>query len=129
MASSLPTLIDELNTLLSEINVPDFSIQVLETPPDNPNSGNAWVEITDYTQTGYGQRRAQIAAQVLVGPLTSRRLWYPIALEVCDALFDQLDTRDDDAIHFTTIRPGVGDGSAGEMLAVIALGYGQIDTR
>lgn len=126
MATSLAGLLSNLRTMFGDLSVSGLRVNVLPSPPDKVNRGDAWIEVTDYNQTTYGHRRVELTAYFQIGPLTSRSRWYPQLVELLDELLD-VTKLEGDPVTWTTIRPAVSEVASVEFLSVQALGYGVVD--
>ena len=126
MAATLPELIDEVLDIFREIMIAGVKVNVLTAPPDKVNKGDAWVEISEYEQETYANRRANLSAHFILGPLTSRRQLYPSALKLLDAILDETKLAGE-PVTWNFVRPAPTEAAIGEYLSVQAIGYGMVD--
>ena len=126
MAESLTELIEDVIDIFNEIDVTDLKLNVLAAPPDKANERQAWIEVVDYEQTSYNIRTANLNAYFILGPITSRHLYYPRGLKLMDAILEETKLAGE-PVHWNFVRPTATEGSIGEYLAVQATGYGMVD--
>ena len=126
MAESLTELIEDVLDVFDEIDVTGLNLNVLTAPPDKVNKGQAWVEVSEYSQESYNSRRVNMSAYFILGPITSRSQLYPTALKLMDAILEETKLAGE-PVDWNFVRPALAEGSSGEYLAVQAIGYGMVD--